>query len=240
MSRYIVGQARTYIRCDSTDPSQIDVAQAIRSLHEGRVLVSYGLVADIKVAGKYGPGDLVPGNIAAAEAGLDVEIRVMGPEWTSADNVMLFANGTQVRSWGIATPAAAGIKWEGGVTLPRPKHDLWLVAVAFGPGVTKPFWPLAKPYQPTSPQWQPYVLGVSGPVRIDADQSGQFDSAYEYASRIVKDYRGDLGATVVGLKGYDQATAAQAAAMLRSFSYQDFESGWDQPSQEPSRTSSRI
>ena len=55
VSRYIVGQARTYIRCDSTDPGNIDVAQAVRNLHDGRVMVSYGLVGTSKW-----PEDMAP------------------------------------------------------------------------------------------------------------------------------------------------------------------------------------
>jgi len=43
--------------------------------------------------------------------------------------------------------------------------------------VTAPFWPTAKPYQPTSIDFTPYVLGVSGAVLIDANRDGRFDPA---------------------------------------------------------------
>ena len=59
VSRYIVGQARTYIRCNDDQPGEIDVAEAITSFLAGRVLVSCGLLVDITVNDKYGPGDLV-------------------------------------------------------------------------------------------------------------------------------------------------------------------------------------
>lgn len=227
VSTYIVGQARTYIRCDSTNPSQIDVAQAVRSLREGRVLVSYGLLTDITVAGHFGPGDLVPGDVAAKEGGLEVSVRVLGPEWTCATHVTLYANGTPIREADIATPAGkpepAGIKWQTTWKLPKPRHDVWLVAIAVGPGVTQPWWPMNKPYQPTSPEYEPHSIGSTGVVRVDADGSGHFDSAYAYAGRIVQACKGDIRATVAALSDYDAATAAQAAGMLRASAPDEFQ-----------------
>src|SRR5205807_6892175 len=144
------------------------------------VLVSYGLVADITVAGRFFPGDLVP-----ASGDLEVAVRVLGPEWTRATHVTLYVNGIPIRDADITTPPGkpepAGIKWQGKWTLTRPKHDIWLTAIATGPGIDKPYWPTAKPYQPASPRWKPYVLGSTGPVWIDADGSGRFESAYDYA-----------------------------------------------------------
>ena len=55
VSRYIVGQGRTYVRCDDRDPGSIDVTQAVESIRRGRTMVSYGLLAEIDVDGK-GPG----------------------------------------------------------------------------------------------------------------------------------------------------------------------------------------
>ena len=60
VSRYIVGQARTYIRCHDDQPGEIDVAEALKNFLAGRVLVSCGLLVEITVNDKYGPGDLVP------------------------------------------------------------------------------------------------------------------------------------------------------------------------------------
>jgi hypothetical protein len=236
VSRYIVGQGRTYVRCPSTDPGKIDVRAALEQFRAGRVLVSYGLLTDIRVAGKYGPGDLVPAAAlrgAGAPGGngeedhLKVHVRVLGPEWTRASRVMLFANGVEVKRQDLDSPAAgtpepAGVKWETTWSLPRPNHDLWLVAVAIGPGVQKPFWPTAKPYQPASPEWRSYVLGVTGAVRVDADASGTFDSPYEYASRIVTGANGDVAKVIAALDGYELATAEQAASLLRARNPQSF------------------
>jgi len=222
VSRYIVGQGRTYVRCDASDSANMDVAQAVRNFHDGRVLVSYGLVCDMTVNGKYRAGDLVE-----ADGELDVTIRVLGPAWTRASKVSLFANGVAIREQNIATTEdkskPSGVKWEGNWKLPRFVHDVFLVAIAIGPGVSEPYWPTAKPYQPMSEQWHGYVLGSSGPVWINTDGSGQFRSARDYASHAVESAHGDPAATVANLADMDQATAAQAAGMLRTRYPQDFE-----------------
>jgi hypothetical protein len=204
VSRYIVGQARTYIRCDAPDPAHIDVAQAVAAFRQGRVLISYGLVADLTVA--------VPTPLAE----LPVTVRVLGPEWTRATHVTLYANGEPIREADIAprTPEPAGVKWEQSWHLPKPAHDLYLVAIATGPGIKEPFWPTAKPYQPMSPSPRTWVIGSSGAVRIDADDSGRFDSPRDVANQIIERTNGDLPAVITALDGCDAPTAAQAALLL--------------------------
>jgi hypothetical protein len=210
VSRYIVGQGRTYVRCRSDRPGEIDVAEAVESFRAGRVLVSCGLLAEITVNDRYGPGDLAP-----AGDEVKVAVRVLGPGWVKADRAELYANGVKVREAEITGGQQAGLKWEGTWTLPRPRHDVHLVAVATGPGVTDLYWPIAKPYQPTSPVVERRVLGVTGAVWLDGDGDGKRTSAYEYARRLC-DASGPRAADVVpGLAAYDEAVAAQAAGLLR-------------------------
>jgi hypothetical protein len=222
VARFIVGQGRTYVKCDDGDPDRIDVDAARRGLREGRVFVSYGLGARITVAGRFGPGDLVP-----AGGDLDVEVTVLGPEWVKATRVALYANGVEVRSADISTPASqpepAGVKWRGRWTLPRFRHDVHLVAIATGPRITAPFWPTAKPYQPTSDHFNGYVIGSTGAVWVDADGSGGFDCARDYAKRIMEKAGADSAALAAALADYDDAVAAQAAGLLRQRSGDDFE-----------------
>jgi hypothetical protein len=208
VSRYIVGQGRTYVQSDDRDPGGIDLTQAMERVRRGRFLVSYGLLAEMNVAGK-GPGELV-----GPKEALDVRIRVKGPGWTRAQRVALYVNGTKVREEEIQTGTNAGLKWEGTWRLPKPDHDVHLVAIASGPGIAAPYWPTAKPYQPTSIEFTPYVLGLSGAVFVDADGSGKFESAFEYARREVS-AASAVRPLVTRLASYDIAVATQAASLLR-------------------------
>lgn len=207
--RYIVGQGRTYIKAQDDFPDRIDVNEAVQHFIEGRVMVSFGLMAEITVDSQYGPGDLVP-----ASDSIDVTVRVLGPGWTTADRVELFANGQVVREVQIKDGDKPGIKWESTWRLPRPAHDVFLSAVAHGPGIEAPYWRIEKPYQPAAPTWESYVLGISGAVRIDADGDGQYQSAFDYARKMVETSGDDLPALMRLLETCDEAVAIQAASIL--------------------------
>jgi hypothetical protein len=209
VSRFIVGQGRTYIRCKDDRPGDIDVSEAAESFVGGRVLVSCGLLADITVNGRYGPGDLVP----AGEA--RVAVRVLGPGWATADKVELYANGSKVREARIADGGQAGVKWQGEWTLPRGRHDVHLVAIAAGPGVRELYWPIARPYQPASPVVERRMLGSTGAVWLDADGDGERTSAFAYAQRLLREAGGEWPRVMRALADYDEAVAAQAAGLLQ-------------------------
>ncbi len=209
--RFMVGQARTYIRCKADRPDAIDVREAVKSLQEGRVLVSCGLLVEITVNDKYGPGDLVP-----ATGDVKVSVRVLGPGWATADRVELYANGIKVREARIPDGKKAGVKWAGEWTLPRFHHDVHLSAIATGPGVSELYWPIAKPYQPTSPVAETRVIGSTGAVWLDADGDGKRTSARGYAEKLLNEAGGDWPKLLPKLAAYDEAVAAQAASLLQT------------------------
>lgn len=214
VSRYIVGQGRTYIRCDDADVGKLDAAAAVKNFLAGRVAVSYGLLVELTLDGKFQPGDLASG------AGDDIvaDIRVLGPHWTTARKVLLYCNGRLLREESI-TPAAdrekaAGVQWQGTWRVPRPKHDAHFVAIALGDGVDGPFWATAKPYQPTSPEFEGKTLGASGAVWLDGDGDGQRSSPRAYAEKLTKDASGDFAKLAGSLAAYDSAVAAQATHLF--------------------------
>ncbi len=211
VSRYIVGQGRTYVRCADDRPGEINTGEALKNFSEGRVLVSCGLIAEITVDGMYGPGDLVP-----VKGDTKVSVRVLGPSWTRADRIELYANGVKVRESPIDDAGTAGVKWAGNWILPRCKQDVYLVAVATGPGVVDLFWPIAKPYQPTSDIVRKRVIGVTGAVWVDGDGDGRRTCAYDTARRVVSEAGQDWRKAVWAVGKYDEAVAVQAAGILRA------------------------
>jgi hypothetical protein len=215
VTRYIVGQGRTYIRGDDRDPGAIDVDAVVRNFVAGHVLVSYGLVAELTVNGRHGPGDFV------RDGGdtLQIDLRVLAPHWVTPTHVRLYANGILVREQAVGdirNDLPRGVRWQDRWQLPRPLHDVHLVAVVLGEGVDGLWWPMGKAYQPTSPEWEARALGVSGAVWVDGDLDGLRSPARDYAVRLYADTRGDLGRLVPALAAYDAAVAVQAAHLYRS------------------------
>lgn len=209
VSRYIVGQGRTYIKGNDNQPGKIDVDSAIRNFKEGKVMVSLGLMSKIKVNDQYGPGDVAPGSEE-----IDVTVEVWGPAWAKADRITLYANGKKIQEAKIPGEAKPGLKWKNTWKIPAPGHDVFLVAIAEGPGHGMPFWPIAKPYQPESPEWTPRLIAATGAVWIDADKNGTPNSAYYYATNIMDDSEGSMEKVMTSLRSYDEAVAIQVAMLL--------------------------
>jgi hypothetical protein len=212
VARHFVGQGRTYIRCDDRDPGNIPIAQAVNHFIQGQVMVSYGLAVEMTVETKYHSGELAH----LPDDTVHVEARVLGPHWTRADRIELFANGKKIREEKIPEELRdlpVGVKWQGGWVLDRPEHDVHLVAIATGPGVEGLYWKTAKPYQPMSSQWTPRVIGCSGAIWLDGDSNGRPTPAYDYARQLVAAAGNDLPRLFTSLAGYDRAVAAQAASL---------------------------
>ena len=216
VGRHFVGQGRTYIRCNDQDPGHLDIDEAVNNFIQGRVMVSYGLLAELTVNDKYRSGETA----STGDDEVRVDVRVLGPHWVRASQVQLFSNGHVIREAVIPPEADSqlplGVKWSGGWTIPKPRHDVHLVAIATGPGVDGLYWRTAKPYQPVSPVWGPRVIGCSGAVWVDADKDGRRTSARDYAERLVAASDKDVNKLIESLSMYDEAVASQAAHLLRT------------------------
>ena len=169
VSRFIVGQGRTYVACDDSDPGKINVNEAMKNLREGKALISLGLITTLKVDERFSVGDLATG----VGKQIKVQSEVWGPSWVRADHIELFANGRRIAEQAI--PAAAHPqKYSATWTIPNPGKDFHLVVIATGPGVRSPHWGIPRPYQASSPVWNPRVLGATNPIWVDADGDGRF------------------------------------------------------------------
>lgn len=212
VNRFLVGQARTYIACDDRKPSEINIIEACEHLRTGHALVSLGLLAEITVNGRFGPGDLATG----LKDHLRVKIKIQGPSWSSADRVELFANGASLRSESIRARPGRIVKAELSWLFPRPAHDLYLVAVASGPGITEPFSPTPRPYQKTSRVWNPRTIGSTNPVWVDGDGDGAFTAPRDYAKALIQQWGCEAGRLLPALSTFDEAVASQAAGLCQT------------------------
>ncbi|MCZ6671689.1 MAG: hypothetical protein O7C75_01995, partial [Verrucomicrobia bacterium] len=149
----IVGQARTYIPCADEEASNLDVDEAVQSFVDGNTSVSFGLLTLVELKDD------------------SVAVKVLGPGWTTADTLTLFANGKAIDELNI--PKASGnrpnVKFEKSWDLKKLNLEpgSFLVAIAEGPGVTEPYWPMMPPYQPDTDVFEPFVMGISQALWID-------------------------------------------------------------------------
>ncbi len=209
VTRFILGQGRTYVAVPDADPAKIELDKVWQSYQQGRLLVSMGLLAQVRVDEKYTVGDLATG----LGATIKVTASVHGPSWVKADHVALYSNGILIREQKITDEGKPGEKATVTWDIPRPKHDAHLVVIATGPGVTAPYWDIPRPYQPTSKKFVPRVIGSTNPVWLDADGSGKFESSYEYAVSLVQQYGADTAKHKAALLDYDETVAVQAGSL---------------------------
>eukprot|EP01031_Cornospumella_fuschlensis_P051032 gene51032-62412_t len=148
------------------------------------------------------------GDLAAVKADqFSVHISVLGPTWINADTVTLYQNGVKIREATISADPArvekASVHW----ILPRPAHDVYLVAIATGPGITENYWNVAPPYQPGSRRRSPRVIGATNPVWVDADHDGTFSAPRVHAERLLKPFPpgSEMTQVIASLKDVDES-----------------------------------
>ena len=198
-----VGHCRTYIRSSTDDPGKINVAEVVENILAGRVLVSMGLLADVKVNGKFTAGDLATG----VGEDLEVEVEVRGPRWTRASRVALFFNGRKVREEKIEHSSDAIVKYRDRWVFGGPGKDIHLVLVATGPRLENSYW--------SPPQDDRYVIGATNPVWIDGDGDGKYSAPGDYARALVAECGTDGVALAKALRVHDEITAILAAGLFR-------------------------
>ncbi len=214
VSRYIVGQGRTYVRAGDANVADISKEEVYRGFKEGRAVVSMGLFCDVTVGAKYGPGEVVPKDALGFGGSVTVDAVVYGPRWVQADRVELFVNG---HSWGSREIAPvdgvkkAAVRW----TLQGLRSDAAVVVVATGPGVTQPYWDLPRPYQATSTHHVSRVLSLNNPVFVDVDGDGGFTAPFVRAKAIAGKVGVDEAKAWAEALREDVAVSEQLQTLLR-------------------------
>ena len=112
ISRFIVGQGRTYIRCEDELPSGVDIEEACQAFLNGRALISMGLWVNMTINDRFEVGDHVP----VTQKPLDVQVEVAGPSWTTVEVVELYQNGKRIEQRHIQGGSKPGqkatIRWQ--------------------------------------------------------------------------------------------------------------------------------
>lgn len=230
VSRFIVGQGRTYIRGDDSQPSNINIQQACENLKRGRAVVSLGLFPQLAIAdapdaldapslttgvvqaAASGPGDLHAGTSNFFEITASIDF----PTWTNPagrTTATLYENGRPKLVFPFEIAKLAGKPLAFKARFPKPNADAWYVLIANTPGVTNAYWSISRPYQPSSPKWEPEMIGATNPIYLDGNGDGLYTSPRRAALHLNEQYISphDL---IVALDEYDWATIVQVAELL--------------------------
>ncbi|MEJ1238305.1 CehA/McbA family metallohydrolase [Chryseolinea sp. T2] len=209
VNRFIVGQGRTYAKARDDRPDSINILEAMRAIRNGEVMVSCGLLASIIVNGSYGPGTLAKG-----KGKVDVRIDVSGPSWSKAEVVTLYMNGVKIRDEKVVMKQGSPIRQAFSWDIDLPSNDVFFAAIVQGQAGDVPFWPIARPYQPSGPDWTPRFYAGTGAVWVDSNGNGGQESAFDYATRLLSQYSSDMDGLFKRLDFFDEAVASQVASML--------------------------
>jgi hypothetical protein len=209
ITRYVVGQGRTYFKVPKETQDSLPAALA-DSLKAGRAVASLGLFCEI---------EKVRWRSSKKQKQLVVEVSTKGASWMLADRVQLFANGQLVAQTNLFMAASKKGGWrkKHSFTLPAPAHDVYLVAIASGPGIVEPFWQTPRPYQKDTTVWAPRNYGITNPFRVDADQDGNWESPREIAQRLVLENVNNFVGLQRTLSSVDDAVFAQLVELVSTF-----------------------
>jgi hypothetical protein len=195
-----VGQARTYIRSSTDDPARLDVDELCRNFLAGDTTISYGIFAEVRVNGRYHPGEMV----RPADGKVQVSLRVAAADWIKPRRALVFLNGVPVAERKLAPKPGEPFEQRLEFSLPVPNHDAYLVCAVFGDGITEPFWRTLGCF----------TAAVTNPLYLDGDGDGEYQSARETARQLLTATDGTLPAVWETVEKSDDALAGQMLGLL--------------------------
>jgi hypothetical protein len=138
------GMPRNWVAMSDDAPVNFDEAAFIRSVREGRVIVSSGPFVDFTID-EAGIGDTIePGEVEA-------RIIVDAPRWIDVSDVQLIRRGHVIQQWKVG--GAKRPRFEATHTTNVSQGD-WLMVIASGKRSTAGYYRrAAKPYAFTNPIW---------------------------------------------------------------------------------------
>jgi hypothetical protein len=157
-----VGTPRDYFPASSDEPAQFNEDDLVRGVKEGRVVVSNGAFARVKINGTAGPGDVV--TATGGEVDLAVHIEAI-PE-IDVTHFKIYVNCDQVMTIATTDPDKA-VKYDGTVKAPIAR-DSHVVVVGFGKD------PLPRGLSQFDATRVPRF--TTNPIYVDKDGNGTFEA----------------------------------------------------------------
>jgi hypothetical protein len=159
-----------------------------------------------------GPGDLHRGDSPFFEITASVDF----PTWINPAGrtlATLYENGTPKTVFPFEMKKQPGRPLAFKAHFPKPKADSWYVLVVETPGVTNAHWSIARPYQPSSPDWNPTMIGATNPIYLDANGDGLYTSPRRFAQHLYETHASPYD-IIPALSQYDRAITLQIAELF--------------------------
>lgn len=195
-----VGQARTYLRSSTDEPSKINVDEAVENILKGYMSSSFGIFADVEVNGRYHMGQTAP----VKGSKVKVKLRVAAPSWVQPERALFYLNGVVVAERSLVPKHGKPFDENVTISIPTPRHDAHLVCVVFGGAAADPTWK-AK---------DGYTFASTNPVFLDVDRDGKYRSPYETAKFLLTTVKGDLKTQWSTINQADDAVAVQMVDLI--------------------------
>jgi hypothetical protein len=194
------GVARTFFLSPTDVPGQLSIADATKSLREGRAFATYGPFIRASVGGR------TFGEVASAKAGnvTNLDLRVETASWFGVDRVEVYVSGRLAKVLKPSKGPGAIVDVDESVVVDVPDHDAWIVIIAMGLqdqnlmspiALDVPFGELQLPRvaslaftqvealaqffppSPPVPDWFPVLpYAVTNPIFLDTDGNGAYDA----------------------------------------------------------------
>ena len=191
------GQGRTYIANSANDPASIDINAAIKSMRAGNMSVSYGIFGLATVNGRVPMGGIANPN---DDGTIDVKFHVTCPDWIKARKAVVYLNGIQVAEEELNMAPRTALKTNLTFKITAPRHDAYIVCVAYGDGVKDPSWKTMADF----------TLAVTNPIFIDADRDGKYTNPHETALALLDKIQSPtISAVEKSIENLEPSTAIQ-------------------------------
>lgn len=178
-----VGYPRLYIKSSKDKIEELSVEELVANFKKGLVQVTNGPFIDFTVNG------VQPGDVATMKAPGDneitVDLKVLGPDWTTASTININVNGRFSRQ--VILPPSVGVESDSGQLYPRPgqKEDgkfriridsdaVVDIVLQSDPGITQdPVNPHVVPTRDPNVTQGQRTLALSAPIYVDYDGDGK-------------------------------------------------------------------
>ena len=127
-----VGGWRTYVRCSTDEPSEIDWREISRRSKAGQMILTTGPYLEVETS-----DGILAGGLARANHSIDLRVRVQCPSWIEIDRIQVLVNGRPSEALNYTRETHPSWFGDGVVKFERSlpvelEEDAHLIVVAYG------------------------------------------------------------------------------------------------------------